>query len=86
MATIVLPYLLAMTVLPATPAQWLLRLSPAAAFAAQQSAVQYDQVANLYTPPDGYFPLPPWAGLAVLAAWCALTLAFAGARLRSRDA
>jgi len=84
--TIVLPYLLAMTVLPATPAQWLLRISPAAAFAGQQSAVQYDQVANLYTPPNGYFPLPPWAGLAVLAVWCAATLTFAGYRLRRADA
>ncbi len=84
--TIVLPYLLAMTVLPAGPAQWLLRLSPAAAFAGQQSAVQYDQVANLYTPPSGYFPLPPWAGLAVLAVWCAATLWFAGYRLRRADA
>jgi ABC-type transport system involved in multi-copper enzyme maturation permease subunit len=84
--TIVLPYLLAMTALPAGAAQWLLRVTPAAAFALQQSAIQYDQVANLYTPVNGYFPLPPWAGLAVLAAWAAAALALATLRLNRRDA
>jgi hypothetical protein len=65
----VLPYLLALTVLPAGAAQWLLRITPAAAFALQQSTPQYAQVANIYTPVNGYFPLAPWAGFAVLAAW-----------------
>jgi ABC-type transport system involved in multi-copper enzyme maturation permease subunit len=81
----VLPYLLAMTVLPAGAAQWLLRVSPAAAFALQQSTPQYAMVANLYTPPNGYFPLAPWAGFAVLAAWAAVALAAAGYVLRRRD-
>ncbi|GAA4691980.1 ABC transporter permease subunit [Phytohabitans rumicis] len=85
-AVIVLPYLLAMTVLPTGPAQWLLRVTPAAAFAVQQSSPQYDQVANLYTPVNGYFPLAPWAGLAVLAGWAALALAVAAYLLRRRDA
>ena len=83
---VVLPYLLAMTVLPAGAAQWLLRFSPAAAFALQQSTPEYAQVANLYTPPNGYFPLPPWAGFAVLAAWTAIALAAATYLLRRRDA
>lgn len=83
---IVLPYLLAMTVLPASAAQWLLRVSPAAAFALQQSTAQYAQVANLYTPPNGYFPLPAWGGFAVLAAWVAVALAGAAYLLRRRDA
>ncbi|GIH04092.1 hypothetical protein Rhe02_21590 [Rhizocola hellebori] len=84
--TIVLPYLLAMTVLPAGAAQWLLRISPAAAFALQQSTPQYYQVANLYLPNSGYYPLPGWAGLAVLAAWTAAVLGLAAHRLHRRDA
>ena len=83
---VVLPYLLAMTVLPAGAAQWLLRVSPAAAFALQQSVPQYPQVANLYTPANGYFPLPPWAGFAVLAGWAAVALAGAALLIRRRDA
>ncbi|MGZ4443739.1 MAG: ABC transporter permease subunit [Nocardioidaceae bacterium] len=83
---IVLPYLLAMTVLPTDAARWLLRISPAAAFALQQATPEYPQVANLYTPATGYFPLPPWAGLAVLAGWAALALGAAAAMLRRRDA
>lgn len=83
---IVLPYLLAMTVLPTDAAQWLLRVSPAAAFALQQAAPEYPQVANLYTPPNGYFPLPPWAGFAVLAGWAVLALGAAAVLLRRRDA
>jgi ABC-type transport system involved in multi-copper enzyme maturation permease subunit len=83
---VVLPYLFAMTVLPAGAAQWLLRVSPAAAFALQQSTPEYAQVANLYTPPNGYFPLPPWGGFAVLTAWAAVALAAAAYLLRRRDA
>lgn len=83
---IVLPYLLAMTVLPAGAAQWLLRVSPAAAFALQQAAPKYPQVANLYTPANGYFPLGPWAGFAVLAGWAALALGLATVFFRRRDA
>jgi hypothetical protein len=83
---VVLPYLLAMTVLPADSARWLLRVSPAAAFALQQAAHEYPQVDNLYAPSNGYFPLPPWAGLAVLAGWAALALGAAAVLLRRRDA
>ena len=83
---IVLPYVLAMTILPTGAAQWLLRVSPSAAFAVQQAAQEYPQVANLYTPPDGYFPLAPWAGFAVLAGWAALALGSAAVLLRRRDA
>jgi ABC-type transport system involved in multi-copper enzyme maturation permease subunit len=82
---VVLPYLLAMTVLPAGAAQWLLRVSPAAAFALQQSVPEYAQVANLYTPANGYFPLPPWGGLAVLCGWTAAALAGAAILIRRRD-
>jgi ABC-type transport system involved in multi-copper enzyme maturation permease subunit len=83
---IVLPYLLALSVLPAGAAQWLLRITPAAAFAIQQSTPQYYQVANIYTPVNGYFPLAPWAGFAVLCAWTALALGVAVFLFRRRDA
>ncbi|TQS42148.1 ABC transporter permease subunit [Cryptosporangium phraense] len=86
LALTVLPYLLAMTVLPSGASRWVLRITPSAAFAIQQSAVQYAQVDNLYTPPNGYFPLPPWAGLAVLAAWAAAAFALAVVLVRKRDA
>ncbi len=83
---IVLPYLLAISALPAGAAQWLLRITPAAAFALQQSTPQYPQVSNLYTPANGYFPLAPWSGLAVLCGYAALTLGLAVLLLRRRDA
>ena len=84
---IVLPYLLAVIpgVLPASAEQWLLRVTPAAAFAVQQTIQQYPQVSADYTPANGYFPLAPWAGFAVLCAWTALALALAVYLLRRRD-
>jgi ABC-type transport system involved in multi-copper enzyme maturation permease subunit len=83
----VLPYILSVSaVLPAAPAQWLLRLTPAAAFAVQQSVQAYAQVNQRYTPPFGFFPLAPWAGFAVLCAWAALALGVAMYRLNRRDA
>jgi ABC-type transport system involved in multi-copper enzyme maturation permease subunit len=84
--TIVLPYLLVLTALPVGAGRWVLRVTPAAAFALQQSAKQYDQVANLYIPQEGYFPLPSWAGFGVLAAYTAAALAGAAWLLRRRDA
>lgn len=85
---IVLPYFFAMplSVLPAGAAQWLLRVTPAAAFAIQQTTTKYPQVAASYTPGNGYYPLAPWAGFAVLCAWAALTLGVAVYLLRRRDA
>jgi ABC-type transport system involved in multi-copper enzyme maturation permease subunit len=87
-AVIVVPYLFAVAapVLPAGPTDWLLRLTPAAALAVQQTLVQYPQVTNTYLPYYGYYPLPPWAGLAVLCAWAALALGLAVFLLRRRDA
>jgi ABC-type transport system involved in multi-copper enzyme maturation permease subunit len=87
-AVIVLPYLLAITpgILPAAAEQWLVRVTPAAAFAVQQTIRQYPQVTADYTPGNGYFPLAPWAGFAVLCAWTALALALAVFLLRRRDA
>jgi ABC-type transport system involved in multi-copper enzyme maturation permease subunit len=86
-AGIALPYLLAVIpgVLPTGAEEWLVRVTPAAAFAVQQSTPAYPQVTASYTPPDGYFPLAPWAGFAVLCAWAALALALAVFALRRRD-
>jgi ABC-type transport system involved in multi-copper enzyme maturation permease subunit len=85
---IVLPYLLTVTtpLLPAGPTDWLARVTPAAAFAVQQTLIQYPQVSNVYTPSAGYYPLAPWAGFAVLCAWAAVALALAFYLLHRRDA
>lgn len=85
-AVVVLPYLAAvMGGLPAAASEWLLRLTPAAAFAIQQSAPAYAHVLSSYTPASGYYPLPGWGGLAVLAGYAALALGLASARLRRSD-
>ena len=88
MALIVLPYFFsaALPILPAGAADWLLRVTPAAGFAIQQSVPQYAQITADYTPGNGYFPLPPWAGFAVLCAWAALAVTLAAVALRRRDA
>jgi hypothetical protein len=85
---IVLPYLLTVVapVLPPGPADWVLRITPAAAFSIQQVIPSYAQVTNVYTPAQGFFPLAPWAGLAVLCGWAALALGLAAVRLRGQDA
>jgi ABC-type transport system involved in multi-copper enzyme maturation permease subunit len=86
-ATTVLPYILGTAgVLPAGPADWLLRVTPAAGFAIQQSVPFYQQVMNIYTPPNGYYPLAPWAGLGVLCGYALLVLTVAAVLLRRRDA
>lgn len=85
---IVLPYLLATVpgILPVGAGQWLLRVTPAAGFAVQQTLTQYPQVNTVYTPGMGYFPLAPWAGFAVLCAWTAAAVALAVFLFRRRDA
>jgi ABC-type transport system involved in multi-copper enzyme maturation permease subunit len=86
-AGIVLPYLLAVLpgVLPLGAEEWLVRVTPAAAFAVEQSARAYSQVVGDYTPATGYFPLAPWAGFAVLCGWAAIALGLAAYVLRRRD-
>ena len=85
---IVLPYFFAspLALLPAGAADWLLRLTPAAAFAVQQAYPEYPQVATAYTPQNDYYPLAWWVGLAVLCAWAALALTAAMYLLNRRDA
>jgi ABC-type transport system involved in multi-copper enzyme maturation permease subunit len=84
----VLPYLFAVATpgLPAGPANWLVEVTPAAAFAIQQTSPQYPQVSDTYAPFFGYYPLAPWAGFAVLCGWAALAFALALFLLRRRDA
>jgi ABC-type transport system involved in multi-copper enzyme maturation permease subunit len=84
---IVLPYILAFAAaLPPGAAQWLMRVTPAAAFAVQQTLPQYHQVAYLYAPSEGFYPLAPGVGLAVLGAYALVALLVAHRLLRTRDA
>lgn len=95
-AVIVVPYVVAIAlVLPGSASQWeqrlsasrwLLRLTPAAGFANQQSIPEYAHVIGPYTPACGYYPLPPWAGFAVLCGYTALALGLAGFLLRQKGA
>ncbi|GAB3410549.1 DUF1349 domain-containing protein [Flindersiella endophytica] len=59
----------ALPLLPDEVADWMLRLTPAAGFAVQQTLVEYPQVVAHYAPSAGYYPLPGWAGFAVTAAY-----------------
>ncbi|MFD8544530.1 hypothetical protein [Streptomyces sp. NPDC059649] len=65
--------------------QWLLRVTPAAGFAVQQTLIEYPQVVSHYAPSAGYFPLPWWAGLAVLCAYTVMALGLALSRLPRSD-
>ena len=65
---------------------WLMRFTPTAAFAIEATLPRSHLVSSAYTPPNGYFPISPWAGLAVLAAYTAVALGVATWLLRRRDA
>jgi ABC-type transport system involved in multi-copper enzyme maturation permease subunit len=65
---------------------WLYRLTPAAGFSLLGSLPRSTLVDYPYTFANGYYPLSPWAGLAVLCAWTALALSLAGYLLHRRDA
>ncbi|HEY2443560.1 MAG TPA: ABC transporter permease subunit [Streptosporangiaceae bacterium] len=82
---LIVPLLLAV-VLPQGPGDWLLRLTPAAAFGLQQGTPHYSQVMSFCQPYNGCFPLSPWYGFAVLCVWAAAGLALATYLLRRRDA
>jgi len=86
-ATTVLAYLLALIpFLPPPMAQWLARFTPVAGLAVQQTLIRYPQVDSVYTPANGYYPLPPWTGFAVLCGYAVLALGLATVLLRRRDA
>ncbi|MER6995901.1 hypothetical protein [Streptomyces sp. NPDC000410] len=52
----------------------------------QQTLVEPPQVVAHYAPSTGYFPLPWWAGIAVLCAYAVLLLGLALKRLPQSDA
>ncbi|HEY7147384.1 MAG TPA: ABC transporter permease subunit [Streptosporangiaceae bacterium] len=86
-AAVVMPFLLAgLQILPAGAGDWLLRLTPAAALAIEQSIPRYSQVAIVISPVRGYYPLSPYAGFGVLCLWTAAALVLALVLLRRRDA
>jgi ABC-type transport system involved in multi-copper enzyme maturation permease subunit len=85
--TVVMPFLLgALNIVPANVGDWLLRLTPAAGLAIEQSVPRYSQVTTITSPIQGYYPLSPFAGFAVLCLWAAAGLALALFLLRRRDA
>jgi ABC-type transport system involved in multi-copper enzyme maturation permease subunit len=84
---VVMPFLLtALNVVPAGVGDWLLRLTPAAGLAVEQSIPRYAQVTTVTSPVQGYYPLSPYAGFGVLCLWAAAALALALIALRRRDA
>jgi len=83
---IVLPFLLSVTVLPDAAANWVLRLTPAAGFAIEQSIPNYPQVDSVTAPAGGAYPLTPWQGFGVLCLYAVVALAMATFLLRRRDA
>jgi ABC-type transport system involved in multi-copper enzyme maturation permease subunit len=64
----------------------LLQVTPAAALSVQQALPRFYQLIVNYTPSEGYYPLAPWAGLAVECAYAVAALALAYFLLRRRDA
>jgi hypothetical protein len=80
-ALVVVPYLLASAGL----APWLLIITPAAGFAITQSVPTFAHVDVGPSLFGSYYPLPPWAGLAVTCAYAALALGAAIAVHRTRN-
>jgi ABC-type transport system involved in multi-copper enzyme maturation permease subunit len=66
--------------------EWLLRLTPAAGLSMLQALPHYSQVSYAYTLGNGYYPLPPLAGFAVLCGYTVIALAAATVLLNRRDA
>ncbi|NUW35748.1 hypothetical protein HTZ77_30630 [Nonomuraea sp. SMC257] len=79
-ALVVVPYLLATSGL----APWLLLITPAAGFAITQSVPTFAHVDVESSLIGGYYPLPPWAGLAVTCGYAAVALGAAMAAHRGR--
>lgn len=81
----VLPYLIGSN-LSGAGESWLFRVTPAAAFAVLGVLPRSSLVDYPYTFVNGYYPLPAWAGLLVLAAYTAAALGVARFLLHRRDA
>jgi ABC-type transport system involved in multi-copper enzyme maturation permease subunit len=67
-------------------ATWLYRVTPAAGFSMLGLLPRSRLVSYPYTMANGYYPLPPWAGLLVLGAYAAVALLAARVVLQRRDA
>jgi uncharacterized membrane protein len=65
---------------------WLYTVTPAAGFSVLGLLPRSSLVSFPYTMGNGYYPLPPWAGLLVLCAYAAAALYAAHITLRRRDA
>jgi len=88
-AVMIVPYLFALGPLAGPDGQgprWPLLITPAAALSVQQAVHRFYQLIAIYRPAEGYYPDPPWGGLAVECAWAAAALALACFLLRRRDA
>ena len=79
----VLPFILSHPL--SSGSDWLMRITPVAAFAIQGTLPRFAQVSDAYTMNNGYYPLGPWVGLAVLCAWTAVAFAAAMWSIRRRD-
>jgi ABC-type transport system involved in multi-copper enzyme maturation permease subunit len=84
-AVFVLPFILAAAA-GGGASEWLLRLTPAAGLSMLQALPHYGQVSYAYTLGNGYYPLSPLAGFAVLCGYTAVALAAATVLLNRRDA
>ncbi|MFJ4786966.1 ABC transporter permease subunit [Streptomyces sp. NPDC088794] len=82
---VILPQILSFA-FPLPAARWLLRVTPAAAFAVQQGVKKYDFTAHNCLPEGGCYPLSPGNGFAVLAAYTVAALLLAAWTVRRRDA
>jgi hypothetical protein len=85
----VVPYLFALGPLQGQDGEgprWPLLITPTAGLAVQQALPKFHQLITIYRANQGYYPLAPWAGLAVECAWAAAALALAFFLLRRRDA
>ena len=81
---LVVPYIVG-SAISGSAEQWLFRFTPAAAFAVLGVLPHSALVSYPYTMANGYYPLAPWAGLAVLCAYALLALGVANPLLRRRD-
>jgi hypothetical protein len=67
-------------------ATWLYRVTPAAGFSMLGLLPRSGLVSYPYTMANGYYPLPPWGGLLVLAGYAAVAMVAARFVVRRRDA
>jgi len=66
---------------------WLFRLTPAAGFSVVLGVLPGSALVNYpHTMGNGYYPLAPWAGFAVLCAYAAVAVVVATIMVRRRDA